>query len=92
MDNFISYEVILTYATFVTIIFGVTQFLKDITILKKIPTKYLSFLIAVIILMLANIAVGSFLVKDVLLYILSSIFASMGANGIYDFDKKKEGE
>lgn len=90
MDKFFTYEMLMTYATCVTAVFGVTQFIKEIPGIKKIPTKYVSFLVAIIIVTLSNIATGQFKVSNILLYILSSVFISMNANGIYDFDTKKK--
>ena len=93
MDEFFTYEMLMTYATCVTAVFGVTQFIKEIPGIKKIPTKYVSFLVAIIIVILSNIATGQFKVSNILLYILSSVFISMNSNGIYDFDtKSKEGK
>lgn len=93
MDKFFTYEMLLSYATCVTAVFGVTQFIKEIPGIKKIPTKYVSFLIAVIIVTLSNVATSQFKVSNILLYILSSVFISMNSNGIYDFDtKSKEGK
>lgn len=93
MDKFFTYEMLMTYATCVTAVFGVTQFIKEIPGIKKIPTKYVSFLVAIIIVILSNIATGQFKVSNILLYILSSVFISMNSNGIYDFDtKSKEGK
>lgn len=93
MDKFFTYEMLMTYATCVTAVFGVTQFIKEIPGIKKIPTKYVSFLVAVIIVILSNVATGQFKVSNILLYILSSVFISMNSNGIYDFDtKSKEGK
>lgn len=90
MDKFFTYEMLMTYATCVTAVFGTTQFIKEIKGIKRIPTKYLSFLVAVIIIILTNIATNQFKVANILLYILSSVFISMNANGIYDFDSKKK--
>lgn len=92
MDKFFTYEMLLTYATCVTAVFGVTQFIKELPLIKKIPTKYVSFLVAVIIVTLTNIATNQFKASNILLYILSSVFISMNANGIYDFDVKKNRE
>lgn len=86
MDKFFTYEILLTYATCVTAVFGTTQFIKDLPIIKKIPTKYVSFFVALIIVVITNLAVKEFKVSNILLYILSSVFISMNANGIYDFD------
>lgn len=92
MDKFFTYEMLMTYATCVTAVFGVTQFIKAIPGIKKIPTKYVSFLVAIIIVTLSNIATGQFKVSNILLYILSSVFISMNSNGIYDFDTKSKEE
>lgn len=90
MNNFFTYEMLLTYATCVTAVFGTTQFIKDLPLIKKIPTKYVSFFVALIIVVITNLAVKEFKVSNVLLYILSSVFISMNANGIYDFDSKNK--
>lgn len=90
MDKFFTYEMLLSYATCVTAVFGTTQFIKEIPFINKLNTKYLSFFVAVIIVVLTNIATNQFKVANILLYILSSIFISMNANGIYDFDTKKK--
>lgn len=92
MDKFFTYEMLLSYATCVTAVFGTTQFVKEIPGIKKIPTKYVSFFISIIIVTLSNIATSQFKVSNILLYVLSSVFISMNANGIYDFDTKSKTE
>jgi len=89
MEQFFSWGMLLNWATFVSVIFGVTQFLKDIKYINKIPTKYMSFFIAFVILFITHIATGTFAYTDILLYFLSAIFAGMNANGIYDFRTKE---
>lgn len=90
MDNFITFDMLATWVSFVSITLGVTQFLKEIKILKKIPTKYLSFMIALILIVITNLALGTFRFIDVTLYVISAIFAGMNANGVYDFGIKKD--
>ena len=90
MDKFFTYEMLLSYATCVTAVFGTTQFVKEIPGIKKIPTKYVSFFISIIIVTLSNVATSQFKVSNILLYVLSSVFISMNANGIYDFDTKSK--
>ncbi len=92
MDKFFTYEMLLSYATCVTAVFGTTQFVKEIPGIKKIPTKYVSFFISIIIVTLSNVATSQFKVSNILLYVLSSVFISMNANGIYDFDTKSKTE
>lgn len=92
MDKFFTYDMLLSYATCVTAVFGTTQFIKEIAGIKKIPTKYVSFFISIIIVTLSNVATSQFKVSNILLYVLSSVFISMNANGIYDFDTKSKTE
>ena len=92
MDKFFTYEMLLSYATCVTAVFGTTQFVKEIPGIKNIPTKYVSFFISIIIVTLSNVATSQFKVSNILLYVLSSVFISMNANGIYDFDTKSKTE
>ena len=49
MENFLTWDVLTTYASFVSMVFMVVEFTKDLKIIKKIPTKYWSFFIAFIL-------------------------------------------
>jgi len=88
MDNFITFEMLTTWVTFVSIILGVTQFLKEIGFLKKIKTKYLSFYIALFLIIITNVSLKTFVAVDIPLYLLSAMFAGMNANGVFDFTNK----
>lgn len=93
MNNFLDWSVLTTYASFVTMVFMVVEFTKELAPFNKIPTRYWSFLISFVLMLLTNIALSTFEVKDILLYLLSSISISLGSNGLSDFNtKKKEGE
>lgn len=59
MDNFLSWDTLTTYASFVTIVFMVVEFTKGLKYIKKIPTKYWSFFIAFILLTITNIVMGT---------------------------------
>ena len=90
MNNFITWSMLFEWATFVSIVLMLTQFTKDIKFIKKIPTKYWSFLIAFILMVISNLEANSFRLLDIVLYIISSALASMNANGIYDFSINKK--
>lgn len=90
MDNFITWENMLNYTTFVAILYMVVEFTKDIPLIKKIPTKFWSCLLSTVMIIITNLATGSFNYKDIMLYILTSISISLGANGLSDFNNKKE--
>lgn len=89
MDNFINWSMLFDWTTFVSIVLMITQFTKDIKYIKKIPTKYWSFFIALILMIISNFEDNSFRFIDLFLYVISSTLASMNANGIYDFASKK---
>lgn len=88
MEQFLTWDVLKTYASFVSIVFMVVEFTKELQVIKKIPTKYWSFFISFILLTITNIVIGSFRLIDVFLYLLTSISISLGSNGLSNFNKK----
>ena len=93
MENFMTWETLLTYTTFVSTIFMVVEFTKELPIIRKIPTKYWSFLISLGLLIIVNIVMKDCRWADIVLYALSSMAISLGSNGLSNFNKdKKEGE
>jgi hypothetical protein len=88
MENFMTWETLLTYTTFVSTIFMVVEFTKELPIIKKIPTKYWSFLISLGLLIVVNIVMNNFKWEDIVLYALSSMAISLGSNGLSNFNKK----
>lgn len=89
MDNFLSWDTLTTYASFVTIVFMVVEFTKGLKYIKKIPTKYWSFFIAFILLTITNIVMGTFRAVDIVIYLLTAISISLGSNGLSNFNNSK---
>lgn len=89
MDNFLSWDTLTTYASFVTIVFMVVEFTKGLKYIKKIPTKYWSFFIAFILLTITNIVMGTFRAVDIVIYLLTAISISLGSNGLSNFNNDK---
>jgi len=88
MENFMTWETLLTYTTFVSTIFMVVEFTKELPLIKKIPTRYWSFLISLGLLTIVNIVMKNFKWEDIVLYALSSMAISLGSNGLSNFNKK----
>ena len=88
MEQFITWDMLQTYTTFVTIVFMIVEFTKNLKVLKKVKTKYWSFIVASLLLTITNMVVGTFRPVDVILYLLSGISISLGANGLSNFNKK----
>lgn len=92
MENFMTWETLLTYTTFVTTVFMVVEFTKELPFIKKIPTRYWSFLISLGLLTVVNAVMKDFKWIDIVLYALSSMAISLGSNGLSNFNKNdKEG-
>lgn len=89
MEQFITWDILTTYATFVTIVFMVVEFTKDLKFIEKIPTKYWSFIVAFILLTVVNAVTCNFKTVDIILYALSGISISLGANGLSNFNNKR---
>jgi len=87
--GFITYDMLLTFTTLITIVFMVVEFSKEARYIKSIKTKYYSAFVAFLIILLANAATGSFEMINVPLYGLSSIVVSLTGNGLADFNSDK---
>lgn len=90
MDSFLTWEVLLTFSGLVGAVYMVVEFTKEIPLIKKIPTKYWSWIIALILLVATNLVLKSFEYKDIVLYILNAIVISLSSNGLSDFNKDKK--
>lgn len=92
MNEFLTWEVLLTFTGLVTTTYMVTEFTKEIPLIKKMPTKYWSYIIALVLLFAVNLVTGSFKYEDIVLYLLNAIPVSLSANGLNNFNdgKKKE--
>lgn len=90
MDNFLTWEVLTTYASFISIVFMVVEFTKELKFIDKIPTKYWSFIVSFVLLLITNLVMNTFKLEDIILYILTSISISLGSNGLSNFNDVKE--
>lgn len=88
MENFMTWDTLLTYTTFVSTIFMVVEFTKELPLIRKIPTKYWSFFISLILLITVNLVMNTFKLEDIVLYALSSMAISLGSNGLSNFNNK----
>ena len=57
MENFLTWDVLTTYASFICVVYMVVEFTKQLPLINKIPTRYWSFIIALILLIITNFAV-----------------------------------
>ena len=90
MDGFITWEILREYVSFVAIVFMVVEFTKELPMIRKIPTKYFSAIVAFLMILIVNVQGLEFKAWDIVLYVLSAISISLGSNGLYQFNKDRE--
>lgn len=88
MNDFMTWEILTQYATFVTVVFMVVEFTKELPYIKLMPTKYYSALVAFFLIMVVQFRMETFVPIDVVLYALSAISVSLGSNGLSNFTKE----
>lgn len=92
-EGFITWDTLQVYGSFVSVVYIMVKFTKELRLLKPIPTKYYTWCVSFAMIVLVNIQNGSFKFSnwyDIVLYGLSAILISMSGNGIADFNKRIE--
>ena len=89
MEQFLTWEMISDYVTFVGIVFSIVAFTKNAWVINKIPTRLWSFVVAFLLLIVTNIHSNSFEWFDLIIYAINAIIISSSANGIADANAKK---
>lgn len=87
MDNFFTWDMLISFSTFTMTVYMVVEFTKGFTFLKKIQTKYYSFIVAFTLIMLSQLHSGTFRLWDIVIYVLSAMSISLAGNGLSNFNK-----
>jgi len=88
MENFVTWEMLAVYTSLVTIVYMVVEFIKELSWLSVIRTKYLAWFVAFTLITITNMVLGSFAYIDIILYALTAISISLASNGLHDFNRK----
>ena len=86
MDNFMTWETLLTYGGCLAGTVLVTEFVKKIW--KNAPAQLVSFVISLAILTVGKLATNAFTVNELPLHIINAVAVSLASNGGFDFVKK----
>ena len=89
MNDFLTWETLLSYTNFISIVYMVVEFTKEIKFIKRIPTRYWSFFVSFYLLISVHFSLNSFVFKDIVLYLLTSVVVSLSSNGISNFNFNK---
>ncbi len=82
-DSFYSWGMLATYAGCLAATTVLTQFIKPIWPVK-IATQFLSYVIALVVLILANLFIGSLTWETAGISVLNAVLIALAANGTYN--------
>jgi hypothetical protein len=89
MQEFFTWAMLGTYAGAVIAVTLITQLIKEWGALKAIPTRLVSYVTALVILLAAAAFNDALTVADGVLCLFNAVVVSLAANGSFDLVKKK---
>ena len=92
MSEFISWPVLATYSGALAMVLILTQFTKELCFIKQIPTQIWSYILAFIVLILANLFTGGLTLDIVMQTLLNAVIVSIASNGGYSGLQKVTGK
>ena len=87
MEQFLTWEMLGDFETFVFAVFSIVAVSKNFWVIKKIPTRLWSIIVSFVLLLLVNLQAGTFMAWNIALYAVNSILISLTANGLADINK-----
>ena len=82
--EFVSWELLGTYAGAMAMVGVITQLTKNIKFISAIPTQLWSYIISLVVMFSANFFLGQLTASNAVLIIFNSALVSLGANGGYE--------
>lgn len=82
--EFVDWSYISTFAGCLAVVTAITEVIKNIGFIKKIPTQITSWVLAFAILILAKVFTGDISAISAVLALIDSVFVSLAANGGYE--------
>lgn len=84
MNEFFTWAILATYAGATLATTLVTQLLKGVGFLDRIPTRIFSYVVALIILLAATFFTGALTCDAAALCVVNAVVVSLAANGAFD--------
>lgn len=82
--EFVTWEMLATYAGALAMVLIVTQFTKDLKFIAKIPTQLWSYIVALLVLYPANYFIGTLTAETATLILFNGIIVALAANGGFE--------
>ena len=83
--DFLTIDYLCTYMGTVVVTMLIVQFLKELPGIKKIPTKYFTFIVAFLNILICSFITGNFAVSNLYLMLINAMLVTFTATGGYDF-------
>lgn len=83
MNEFVTWATLATYGGSLAMVIAITQLIKNIPSLIKVPTQIISYLLALIVLIFATAFTQGLTPDNVALIAFNAVIVSLGANGGY---------
>ena len=84
-SDFLTIDYISTFMGTVVVTMLIVQFLKELPGIKKIPTKYFTFIVAFLNILICSFITGNFAVSNLYLMLINAMLVTFTATGGYDF-------
>lgn len=84
MNEFFTWSFIATYAGAVLAVTLITQFVKGIGFIDKIPTRITAYIVALIVMIAAMFFTGSFSWSNLAITFINAVLVALAANGTHD--------
>ncbi len=84
INDFFTWGLLGTYSGAILAVTLITQFVKGIGFIDKIPTRFVSWVIAVVVLILAQLFTSSLTLSSAALTLINAVVVSLASNGTYD--------
>ena len=91
MNSFFNTDMLLTYSGATLAVTLITQFLKGIRWVDGLPTRVVSYVIALIIMLGGSLAYGASRWQELLLIPVNAVVVALAANGSYDAVRREQG-
>ena len=86
--EFVTWAGLATYSGALAMVMLIVQFTKGITIIDRLPTQVWSYIVALVVLLLANLFTGQLTIENAVLILFNAAIVALAANGGYSAIKR----
>lgn len=83
MSEFFNWEMLGTYAGCTAAVGVITQFIKGVGVLNRIPTQIVTYVLALVLMLLASVFTGGVTLEGAVLTVFNAVVVSLASNGGY---------